>query len=232
MNIQTFYSSSKGNLYRIDDGKTVLLIDPGVAVGLIKESLGFGLHEVSGALVSHVHRDHSRGAKGLMEAGIGVWATRETLDAAELSGHRVHIIEARQQFQIGTWQIVPFDVPHDVQNVGFLLVSGSAKLVFATDCQYIPHRFRGITHLMIECNYDLDILKANLQSGALGIEAARRTVNNHMSLSTCIGFLKANDMAEVREIWLLHSSSANSNSELFQMEVQKATGRPTYVAKE
>ena len=229
MNIQTFYSSSKGNLYRIDDGKTVLLIDPGVAVGLIKESLGFGLHEVSGALVSHVHRDHSRGAKGLMEAGIGVWATRETLDAAELSGHRVHIIEARQQFQIGTWQIVPFDVPHDVQNVGFLLVSGSAKLVFATDCQYIPHRFRGITHLMIECNYDLDILKANLQSGALGIEAARRTVNNHMSLETVKGFLRAQDLSKLQEIHLLHLSYGNSDAGRYSREIQGLTGRPAWI---
>ncbi len=232
MNIQTFHSSSKGNLYRVSDGHTALLIDPGVPLWQTKRDLEFKLSGVQGCLCSHEHKDHSKGLKGLLLAGIDAYVSRFTKAALDLSGHRVHIIEAGKQFQVGTWTILPFDLPHDVPNLGFLLVSGSEKLVFATDCQYVSHLFRGITHIMIEANYALDILKANLKAGVLGIEAARRTIKNHMSLSTCIEFLKANDMAKVSEIWLLHLSSANSDAERFKTEIQKMTSRPTYTAKE
>ena len=219
-------------MYRIDDGKTVLLIDPGVAVGLIKESLGFGLHEVSGALVSHVHRDHSRGAKGLMEAGIGVWATRETLDAAELSGHRAHEITPMYQTRIGSWRIKSFLLHHDVQCVGFLLNScfTNESALYVCDTQFVSQRFKGkLDIIAIECNYSMDILKANLQSGALGIEAARRTVNNHMSLETVKGFLRAQDLSKLQEIHLLHLSYGNSDAGRFSREIQGLTGRPAWI---
>ena len=229
MNIQAFHSSSKGNLYRVSDGHTALLIDPGVPLYQTKRDLDFKLSEVQGCLCSHEHKDHSKGLKGLMLAGIDVYVSRETSEALDLSGHRVHVIEPMQQFQLGTWTILPFSLPHDVPTIGFLLASGNEKLVFATDCQYVPYRYRGITHVMIECNYALDILKANLQSGALGIEAARRTIKNHMSLETVKGFLRANDMSKVREIHLLHLSDGNSDAARFSREIQELTGQPAWI---
>ncbi len=229
MNIQTFHSSSKGNLYKISDSKTALLIDPGVRIWQTKRALEFRLSEIQGCLCSHEHKDHSKGLKGLLLAGIDCYMSKDTADALDLSGHRVHIIEADKQFQIGSFTVLPFSVPHDVECVGFLLVSGRERLLFATDMQYISPRFQGITHLMIECNYDLDTLKANLSSGALGIEAARRTVNNHMSLETVKGFLRANDMRKLQEIHLLHLSDGNSDAGLFKMEIQTLTARPTYI---
>jgi hypothetical protein len=42
--------------------------------------------------------------------------------------------------------------------------------------------------------------------------------------------LKANDLSKVQEIWLLHLSEQNSCEKRFKEEVQKITGKPTYIA--
>lgn len=230
MNIQTFHSSSTGNLYQVND----LLIDPGVSAKKVELALNFDLHNITGCLCSHAHKDHSKGLKGLTLSGVDCYMTKDTADALDLSGHRVHIIEAGKQFRIGSWQILPFELVHDVPCVGFLASSGASgqtKLLFATDSQFVPFRFVGLTHILLECNYSMDILKENLKNG-LDREAAKRTIKNHMSLETCKEFFKANDMSKVQEIWLLHLSAGNSNAEMFKNEIMKLTGRPCYIAGE
>ncbi|HEC61056.1 MAG TPA: MBL fold metallo-hydrolase [bacterium] len=171
-------------------------------------------------------------AKDLMKAGVDVWATRETLDAANLFGHRAQEITPMRQTKIGSWQVKPFLLHHDVQCVGLLLNSCATNesALWACDTQFVHNRFEGKFNIIaIECNYALDILRSNLESGALGIEAARRAIKNHMSLSTCIEFLKANDMAKVQEIHLLHLSDGNSDAERFKMEIQSLTARPVWI---
>jgi hypothetical protein len=51
-----------------------------------------------------------------------------------------------------------------------------------------------------------------------------------MSLETCKGFLRANDLSRVQEIWLLHLSDANSDAARFKREIQELTGKVVYVA--
>jgi len=42
-------------------------------------------------------------------------------------------------------------------------------------------------------------------------------------------FLQANDLSRVQEIWLLHLSDGNSNSERFKREVKEISGKPVYI---
>ena len=232
MNIQTFHSSSRGNLYRISDGDTALLIDPGVRMKQIKKDLDFKLSEIAGCLCSHSHADHSRAVADLTTAGVDVYLTRGTLDALEANGHRFYTIRPGKQFQIDTWSILPFETIHNCNDsVGFLLVSGSTgvKLLYAIDTQYIKHRFNGLTHIMIECNYDVKILRDNVRKGLINIDLAKDIIRNHMSLETAKGFFQANDMSRIQEIHLLHLSHNNSGAEMFKQEIQKITGRPVYI---
>ena len=224
MDIKTFHSSSKGNLYQVDD----LLIDPGVSAKKVEIALDFDLHNITGCLCSHAHKDHSKGLKGLTLSGIDCYMTKDTAADLELSGHRVHIIEPMVQFRIGSWRILPFNLIHDIDNVGFLASSGVEKLLFCIDTQYISARFDGLTHIMIECNYSVEILKENVRNG-LDKEVAKNVIRNHMSLETAKGFFKANDMSKVQEIHLLHLSDGNSDAKMFQSEIQKITGRPVYI---
>lgn len=222
-------SSSIGNLYQVGD----LLIDSGVSITELKRCLSHRLHEVRAALLSHEHGDHSRATKDLMRLGVDCYMTQGTRDALKLNGHRVHSIEADRQFTIGPWAILPFHTVHNAADpVGFLLQHDSAKILYAIDSQYVPHRFRGLTHVMIECDYDMTILKNNLKAGTLDMEVARGAIQNHMSLDTVKGFFQANDMSKVEEIHLLHLSRKNSNAAMFKREIQQLTGRSVYVGRE
>ena len=229
MQIQTFHSSSAGNLYRVSDGDTALLIEAGLPIKQIKKLLSFQVSGVSGCLISHSHMDHAKAVKDLMKCGIDCYMTQGTADALDISWHRVHIIEAGKQFSIGRWQILPFMAIHNVESVGFLLDSENERLLFSVDTQYIKYRFRGLTHVMIEVNYDMKILRENVNRGSLDIFLAKQIIQNHMSLDTVKGFFKANDMSKVQEIHLLHLSNSNADAERFKKEVQEIVGRPVYI---
>lgn len=225
MNITVYHTGSTGNLYRVDD----LLLEAGVPVRKIKQALNFKLSEVRACLLSHGHLDHAKGAKDLMKAGIDLFCSRETAEALGLNGHRLHVVEAGKQVDIGPWMIMPFNVVHDVPNLGFLIGKEDGRLLYATDSNYIPKRFRNLTHVMLGVGYDSEVLKDNIMQGIIDSGLGKRILKNHMSLETALGFFRANDMSKVQEIHLLHLSNTNSNEEKFRLEIEKATGRPVYI---
>ncbi len=220
-------SGSSGNAYRLTDGTTELLIEAGLPFRQLREGLNFGLSRIAGALISHEHGDHARAVRDLLKAGVDCYMSQGTARALGLDGHRLRIIRAKETFQIGTWTVLPFDAVHDAaEPLGFLLASGGDKMLFLTDSAYCRYRFNGLTEIAIECNYDLDVLKTNVIAGVVDHEVKRRTLRSHMSLQTCLGFLRANDLRRVRQIWLLHLSGDNSDAERFKTEVQRLTGKP------
>ena len=158
--------------------------------------------------------------------------SRGTAEALGLSGHRVNIIKAKQQFRIGTWTVLPFDTQHDVaEPLGFLLANQDGeKCLYLSDTMYCKYRFHGLTHVAIECNYSLDILKRNVEAGLVPKELKSRILKSHFSLENVKKFLLANDLSKVQEIWLLHLSGGNSDAERFKREVQELTGRMVFVA--
>ena len=230
--IRSFASSSAGNAYLVTDGRSPLLLDCGLPVAQLKQATGYRLSTLAGCLVSHEHGDHSKAAADLMRAGVDCYMSQGTADALRLSGHRLKIVRALQQFSLGAWTVLPFDTIHDAaEPLGFLLAAGEEKVLYLTDTAYCKYRFRGLTRILIECNHSWDILQANVESGAVPAEMRRRVMRSHMSLSTVKEFLKANDLSAVREIHLIHLSDGNSDAERFKNEIQALTGRPVYVAE-
>jgi phosphoribosyl 1,2-cyclic phosphodiesterase len=175
--------------------------------------------------------DHSKAVKEIMHAGIDCYISAGTVEALGLSGHRLNIIKAKQQFRIGTWTALPFDTQHDAaEPLGFLLANQAGdKLLYATDTYYIRYKFHGLTHIMVECNYSLDILKRNVDAGAVPKELKSRILKSHFSLENVKRFLQANDLSKVQEIWLLHLSDNNSNAERFKREIQELTGKMVFI---
>jgi phosphoribosyl 1,2-cyclic phosphodiesterase len=143
------------------------------------------------------------------------------------------VIKAKEQFQIGTWTILPFDIEHDVEEpLGFLMQNtASDKLMFATDTYYIRYLFSGVTHLMVEANFSVKILDENIAAGRVPVSMKRRLMRSHFSLENVKEFLRANDLSRMQEIHLLHLSDTNSDEELFKREIQALTGKPVYVAQ-
>lgn len=234
MQIRVLGSSSAGNGYVVSDGRTALLVEAGIRFADVQRGLGFRVAGLSGCLVSHEHGDHARSVRELVRAGVDVYASRGTLEALGLEGHRLHPVRALEQFRLGTWTILPFDSVHDAaEPLGFLLSSGSSgreKLVYLTDSAYCRYRFRGLTHMMVEANYALDLLRRNAEEGVIDPSLARRILRTHMGIERTLDFLRANDLSRVEEIWLLHLSDQNSDAELFRRLAQEATGKPVYVA--
>lgn len=229
-----FASGSSGNCYRITDGRTPLLLECGIAYKEIQKKLNFKASEIAACLVSHEHQDHSKAARDIIKAGIDCYMTQGTKEAIGINGHRINIVKAKQQFRIGTWTILPFETQHDAaEPLGFLLANQDGeKLLYATDTYYTRYRFRGLTHIAVECNYSMDILRANIEAGLVDPAFKNRILKSHFSLENVKEFLKANDLSKVQEIWLLHMSDGNSNENRFKGEIQELTGKPVYVAAE
>jgi len=127
---------------------------------------------------------------------------------------------------------MPFDVKHDAaEPLGFLWANKDGdKLVFITDSYYSPYKFNGLTHIMIECNYSMEILNENIANGKVPRIMKKRLLKSHFSLENVKDFLRINDLSRVQEIWLLHLSDNNSDEALFKQEIQELTGKVVYIA--
>jgi phosphoribosyl 1,2-cyclic phosphodiesterase len=225
-------SSSKGNCYRITDGSTPLLLECGISFKDIQKGLSFKISEIAGCLISHEHHDHCKAAKDVIRAGIDCYMTLGTKEALNIDGHRIKIIKPKMQFKVGTWIILPFETQHDAREpVGVILANQDGdKLLYATDTYYIRYRFQGLTHIMVECNYSLDVLRANVEAGLIEPALKNRILKSHFSLENVKNFLLANDLSKVQEIWLLHLSDQNSDASRFKREIQELTGKMVFVA--
>jgi len=59
-----------------------------------------------------------------------------------------------------------------------------------------------------------------------------RLVESHFSLDNLKEFFKANDLGQVKGIWLIHMSETNCDPARAKREIQEMTGLPVYIAQE
>ncbi len=233
ISIFSYGSFSKGNCYILQKGESRLMLECGLPWRKIQQALKFRTSDICGALVSHCHMDHIKGAKDAAKAGLDIYTGQGTAEAINLTGHRINHIKTLVQFKIQNWLIMPFDVEHDAaEPLGFLIQNGTDKLLFLTDTAFCKYKFKGIVQLMIECNFSNEILEQNIRSGRVEASRKKRLLASHMSLERVKDFLIKNDTSKLIEIYLLHLSSANSDERQFKREIQALTGVPVYVAGE
>lgn len=229
MKIKVIGSGSSGNCYLIDDGQTQLLLECGLPIKKIKAGCDYDLSRIAACLVTHEHQDHAGATTQLMKAGVDVWMTKGTAQALKAPEYRLKCWPDYSTTKtIGTFRVRPFKVHHDAaEPVGYLIhsVATGEKLLYVTDTQYIDYRFRGLTHIMVEANFSAETL-----ADPDNDPRRRRLRRAHMSLENCIALLKANDLSEAREIWLIHLSQTNGEPEVFRRRVEEATGVPVHVA--
>lgn len=224
--IHTIASSSAGNCHLVSDGQTPLLLDAGVRLSRIKKGLGFGLANVHACLVTHEHQDHARAVHTLMEHGVPCLMSLGTAAAIRATDNPNCIVLNDGQTELGTWTVRAFPVKHDAAApLGFLMQSRhGGKLLYMTDTAYSPATFQGLSHIMVEANYDPALL------GGISKTERDRLLFSHMSIDTCLGFLRACDLGEVEEIHLIHLSDRHSDEEGFRARVEAATGKKVFIA--
>ena len=235
------FSGSSGNAYLLAAEGKHLLLEAGIGYPKLQQALwerGVDISKLDGCLISHHHGDHAKAAWGLLDHGIEVYASEETLVALcrkknEGPHHRMRTLHSRELHLLGDkWSVTPFDVKHDegVGCLGFEIDADGERLVFITDALFCRYTFDDVAVWALEANYDPEILRSNIERGSLPAIVAQRTVGTHMSIDTALGILAANDLSRTREIVLLHLSDGNSNAEDFQRRAEAATGVPTRIA--
>lgn len=232
MNLSVLSSSSSGNCYLLETDSEILIIECGVSYKEILKGLNFNLSKVSAVLLSHQHADHSKSAKDITNAGIDLYALRETTDAIALDNHRTINVEPLKQFAVGDFKVMGFPIEHDVPGLGYLIKykPTGERLLFLTDSYYSKYKFKGLNYVLIECNYILDTLDENIAAGRISEAMKPRLLRSHFSLDNVINFLKANDLSQCREIVLLHLSDSNSDAERMVREIHEAVGIKPVVA--
>jgi phosphoribosyl 1,2-cyclic phosphodiesterase len=231
LNIRVLASGSKGNCYLLDDGESPLLIEAGIPIAKIREGTTFMVSTLAGCLISHAHMDHCKAAHNLMRMGVPCYMSKGTAAAIDAESHCARIVEPNQLFNVGPWVVRAIEVHHDCEgSLGFLICRSGETVLFLTDTAYTQYKFTGINYLMIECNFDDDLIRQNVVSGVVPQAVKRRVYGSHMSLQRVLEFLKANDLSGLQEIWLLHLSDANSDAIAFRNVVAESTGVPVYIA--
>lgn len=238
MQLKVLGSSSSGNCYLLYNENETLILECGLPYKTILKGLNFNLRNIVGVLVSHEHKDHSKAIKDMMNNGIDVYTSVGTVEALNIAdyavtSYRLSFLKSEEQCHIGKFTVMPFATEHDVaESLGFLIHHADmGTLLFATDTYYIQYNFPGLNHVLIECNYDLEIIRENVHNKILNIGLAERLSKSHMSLNECKAFLSKTNLSMVKNIVLIHLSDSNSDANYFQESIEKLTGKPTYVAE-
>lgn len=227
MRFESLASSSGGNAYIVSDNDTRILLECGVSIKKLQKLSGFSLSEFQACLVSHEHKDHAKSVVELISRGMPVYMSYGTAEALFEDAKNqscldtVQLIEHFGQFNIGSFDIVPFATFHDSRDpLGFLIKSrvDGDVLAFATDTVNLRYRFPGLNILAIEANYD----KAILERCEMMPEKVRNHITNaHMEIDTLCDYLRSLDLSECREIHLLHLSDATSHEGHFINKVAR-----------
>lgn len=105
--------------------------------------------------------------------------------------------------------------------------------MFATDCWNLHQVVKGVTHYLIEANYQDDILDEAVREGRTVAKQADRIRLSHMSLKHCIEYLKMCEADKTaRTITLIHASGRHLDKKHAELAVAGQTGVPTWVAKQ
>lgn len=231
MRLKTIASGSTGNAYVLETNKGSLLIEAGIPINRIKKALNYDFSNIQGCLVTHEHGDHAKAIKDIANLGIDVLGSRGAFKALNCTSHRFVPVRHGQAKTIGEFEVLPFNVEHDVDEpLGFLIKQGNERLLFATDTYYLRYRFNNLTYIAIECNYVRSVMEEGLEKGTIDIKRVARTMKSHMSLENLIEFLKANNLSKVKEIHLLHLSNDNSSIPIIKREIKKIYKGDLFIA--
>lgn len=229
MQLTVLNSGSTGNGYVLQNGTEALVLECGVPRQDCLAALGWRTSHVAGCLLTHEHGDHAKYVRDYSQL-MPVYTSRGTAEA--LGQERLRILEPLRTVHLGSFSVRPIPAQHDAAEPFAYLIdhSGMGRLLFATDTYYLRYRIPHLNQLMVECNYSLPILNANIEAGLVPAALKERTLNSHMSLEHLREMFAANDLTHVAQIVLIHLSARNADKSAFCREIIAATGKPTIAA--
>lgn len=231
----SFGSGSSGNCYYLSTATDAILIDVGVGIRTLKRyarEYGVNMSLLHNILITHDHADHIKSV-GVMshEFHLPVWTTAKAHHGIvknycvvrKVESDYIRKIEKEQTYQIGEFKVTPFEVPHDSTDcVGYCIEAEGETLCIITDVgtitDNIKHYISRANHLVIEANYDREMLingkyppflKERIMSG-----------RGHSSNDQCAQALVENITAKIKTVCLCHLSEENNHPELARKTVE------------
>ena len=200
---------------------TNIIIDMGISYLTLKKSLeenSLSFENFSGILVTHCHKDHTKGLASLVsKTNLPVYIPETMYDSLKeyVPYAKCNFID--DEFEINDVKIELIHTSHDApSSVGFIINHCEKSLVYVTDTGYINRKY-----LAKMVNKDAYIIESNhdeimLMDGPYPRFLKERVISDkgHLSNKTTAKYLKKIIGSNTKNILLAHLSEKNNTEEL------------------
>ena len=232
----SFGSGSSGNCAYLGTPRGGILIDAGIDPNTVFRALarnGITPDMVKGVILTHDHQDHVRYVYPCVtRTPRRVYCTPRVMKGLL----RRHSISRRVQdyhdaifkeipFRVMDMEITAFETSHDgSDNMGFSIEYGGERFVIATDMGIITeraaHYMQQANYLMIESNYDYDMLVNGSYPQMLKDRVMRDI--GHLDNKVAAKFVADNYHEKLNYVFLCHLSDNNNTPEVATAEMRQA----------
>ena len=231
MKLCVLASGSKGNAIYIESRGAALIIDQGLTHKQLLVRLdrrGLDPSRVQAILVSHEHSDHVSGVGvSARQLKIPVYATAGSLSKMGnlFNGtEEVLTVESGVGVTIGPFSVLPYTVPHDaIEPVQYCISVGRKRAAIATDIGFastlVTERIKDVDILVIESNYDTDMLKKGSYPWQLKQRIMGKT--GHLSNRNASELIFNLTKSCTTKVVLAHLSEENNLPELAEQTVRE-----------
>ncbi len=210
-----------------------LLVDCGLGIRQLQARLGhagLALEQIDAVFITHEHSDHIGCARTLaLRQRIPVWmsqGTHSALGAPDFEG-LLQLAHDGQTIDLGTFEALPFTVPHDAREPLQLRCSdGSAHLALLTDLghasAHVLQHLAGCHALLLESNHDPELLAASRYP--LFLQRRVGGDYGHLANAAAAAILRAVQHPGLQCVVAAHLSAQNNRPDLVRPLLAEALG--------
>ena len=220
-------SGSAGNATIVEGGTGAqsrrLLVDCGLGIRQLQSRLGqagLASEQIDAVFITHEHSDHIGCVRTLaLRQRIPVWMSHGTyaaIGSPDFEG-LLHLAQDGQAIDLGSFEALPFTVPHDAREPLQLRCSdGAAHLGLLTDLghasAHVLEHLAGCHALLLESNHDPELLAASRYP--LFLQRRVGGDYGHLANAAAAGILRAVRHSGLQCVVAAHLSAQNNRPDL------------------